>query len=75
MHGGVVTLGGYRLLSLSWLYRLSYSAESPHLNDLRVPTNAQERLRIDYYLVSMSKNPLGFCYESSTSFSNRELVI
>ena len=37
-------------------------------NELRVATNAQERIRIDYDSVTMSKNALGICYESSTIF-------
>ena len=37
-------------------------------NELRVATDAQERIRIDYNSVTMSKNALGICYESSAIF-------
>ena len=43
-------------------------------NELRVATNAQERIRIDYDSVTMSKNALGICYESSTIFRIGEFV-
>ena len=43
-------------------------------NELRVATNAKERIRIDYDSVTMSKNALGSCYESSTIFRIREFV-
>ena len=40
-------------------------------NELRVAMNALERIRIYYNSVTMSKNALGICFESSTIFSNR----
>ena len=44
-------------------------------NELRVVTNAQERIRIDYNSVTMFKNAfLGVCYESSTNFRIGEFV-
>ena len=43
-------------------------------NELRVATNAQERTRIDYDSVTMSKNALGISYESSTIFRIGEFV-
>ena len=43
-------------------------------NELRVATNAQERIRIDYDSVTMSKNALGISYESSTIFRIGEFV-
>ena len=43
-------------------------------NDLRVATNAYERLRIEYGSVTMSKNALGTCYESSTIIRIGEFV-
>ena len=43
-------------------------------NELRVATNAQKRLRIDYNSVTMSKNALGIWYESPTIFRNGEFV-
>ena len=43
-------------------------------NELRVATNAQERIRIDYDSVTMSKTALGICYESSTIFRIGEFV-
>ena len=43
-------------------------------NELRVATNAQERIQIDYDSVTMSKNALGICYESSTIFRIGEIV-
>ena len=42
--------------------------------ELRVATNVSERLRIDYNSVTMSKNALGFFYESSTIFRIGKLV-
>ena len=43
-------------------------------NELRVATNALERILIDYDSVTMSKNALGICYESSTIFRIGEFV-
>ena len=37
-------------------------------NELRVATNAQKRLRLDYDSVTMSKHALGIWYESRTIF-------
>ena len=42
--------------------------------ELRVATNAQKRLRIDYDSVTMSKNALGIWYESRTIFRIGEFV-
>ena len=38
--------------------------------ELRVATNAYERIRINDDSVTMSKNSLGISYESSTNFWN-----
>ena len=43
-------------------------------NELRVATNAQKRLRIDYDSFTMSKNALGIWYESRTIFRIGEFV-
>ena len=43
-------------------------------NELRVATNALERIRNYYNSVTMSKNALGICYESSTTFRIGEFV-
>ena len=44
-------------------------------NELRLATtNALERIRIYYNSVTMSKNALGICYESSTIFRIGEFV-
>ena len=43
-------------------------------NELRVATNAQKRLRIDYDSGTMSKNTLGIWYESRTIFRIGEFV-
>ena len=43
-------------------------------NELRVATNVLERIRIYYNSVTMSKNALGICYESSTIFRIGEFV-
>ena len=43
-------------------------------NELWVAKNAQERIRIDNYSVTMSKTALGICYESSTIFRIGEFV-
>ena len=45
-------------------------------NELRVATNALERIRIYYNSVTctMSKNALGICYKSSTVFRIGEFV-
>ena len=43
-------------------------------NELRVATNAQKRLRIDYDSVTISKNALGDRYESQTNFRIGEFV-
>ena len=45
-----------------------------HTNELRAATNALERIRIYYNSVTMSKNALGICYESSTIFRIGEFV-
>ena len=44
------------------------------MNELRVATNALERLRLDYDSVTVSKNALRICYESSTIFRNGEFL-
>ena len=44
------------------------------MNELRVATNAQKRLRIDYDSVTMSKNALGIWYKSLTTFRIGEFV-
>ena len=43
-------------------------------NELRVATNVLERIRIYYNSVTMFKNALGICYESSTIFRIGEFV-
>ena len=43
-------------------------------NELRVATNAKNRLRIDYDSVTMSKNALEIWYESRTIFRIGEFV-
>ena len=43
-------------------------------NFIRVATDAPKRLRIDYDLVTMSKNALGIWYESRTIFRIGEFV-
>ena len=40
------------------------------MNELRVATNAKNRLRIDYDSVTMSKNAPGIWYESRTIFES-----
>ena len=40
----------------------------------RLPTNAEECIRIDYDSVTMSKNALGICYELGTIFRIWEFV-
>ena len=44
------------------------------MNELRVATNAQKRLRIDYDSITMSKNALGIWHESRTIFRIGEFV-
>ena len=53
---------------IAWLYLLIPT------NELRVASNAQKRLRIDYDSVTMSKNALGIWYESHTIFRIGEIV-
>ena len=44
------------------------------MNELRVATNALERLRMGYDSVTMSNNALGNWYKSSTIFRIGEFV-
>ena len=72
-HDGVVTLreSPSTISSLVLLLVLIFRLPT---NELRVATNAQERIRIDYDSVTMSKNALGICYESSTIIRIGEFV-
>ena len=64
---GVVTLTE-NPSTISSLVSLLVLISRFHTNELRVATNVQDRLRIDYDSVTMSKNALGIWYESSTIF-------
>ena len=73
---GLLILGETLLLSLPWfsLVLLFGLMSGFPTNELRVATNAQKRLRIDYDSVTMSKNALGIWYESRTIFRIGEFV-
>ena len=72
-HDGVVTLRGNPSPISSLVLLLGLISRFP-TNELRVATNAQKRLRIDYDSVTMSKNALGIWYESRTIFRIGEFV-
>ena len=70
---GVVTLRESPFTISSLVLLLVLISQLP-TNELRVATNAQERIRIDYESATMSKNVLGICYESSMIFRIGEFV-
>ena len=75
MRGGVVTLRENPSIISSLVLLLDVISRFP-MNELRVATNALERLRIDNDSDTMSKNALQveICYGSSTIFRIREFV-
>ena len=70
---GVVTLRESPSTIFSLVSLLVLISRLP-TNELRVATNAEERIRIDYDSLTMSKNALGIYYESSTIFRIREFM-
>ena len=70
---GVINLRENPSTNSSLVLLLDFISRVP-TNDLRVATNAQKRLRIDYDSVTMSNNVLGIWYESRTIFRIGEFV-